>query len=69
MTSILLKDSQTGSSARIDPARGFNCFEFTARVDGREVRVIDADPDFEAGAGRPSGHGIPILFPYPNRIR
>lgn len=69
MASILIKDTETGSTARIDPQRGFNCFEFTADVQGRAVQVLDADPEFEAGAGKPSGHGIPILFPFPNRIR
>jgi len=69
MTVVILQDTQTGSTARIDPQRGFNCYDFTAVVDGRQVRVIDADPNFEQGAGSPSGDGIPILFPYPNRIR
>ncbi len=69
MASLLLKDAATGSTALIAPDRGFNCYDFTANVDGREVSVIDAESGFERGSGKPSGHGIPILFPYPNRIR
>ena len=64
-----LRDSTTGSSARIAPQLGFNCFEFVARVRDWTVKVLDADPAFPTGTLRPSGHGIPILFPFPNRIR
>ncbi|MEX1097252.1 MAG: aldose 1-epimerase [Planctomycetales bacterium] len=69
MNFLALRDPGSGSSARIAVQRGFNCHEFRAVVDGRTIDVIDADPDFSAGAGRPSGHGIPLLFPFPNRIR
>ena len=69
MNIISLRDATTNSSARIAPALGFNCFEFRADVDGEIIDVIDASPDFAAGNERPSGHGIPILFPFPSRIR
>lgn len=57
--------STNGTSARIAVDRGFNCYSF--RVGGHEV--LDAEEGFPRGTGRPSGHGIPILFPFPNRIR
>ena len=69
MQPLLLKDSSTGSTARIAAHLGFNCYEFRAAVAGRVVDVIDAAADFPKGGQRPSGHGIPILFPFPNRIR
>ncbi len=70
MSDILeLKDSGSKSTARIAAGQGFNLFEFHADVDGRIVDVIDAAADFAAGGQRPSGHGIPLLFPFPNRIR
>lgn len=69
MNSIELRDPLSGSTARIAAERGFNCYEFRAAVDRKVIDVIDADPDFPNGAGRPSGHGIPLLFPFPNRIR
>ncbi len=69
MQSLLLKDSSTGSTARIATHLGFNCHEFHAAVDNQVIDVIDAAPDFAEGKQRPSGHGIPILFPFPNRIR
>jgi len=69
MPVIELKDPSTGTSAKILPELGFNCFEFLAQVDDVSASVIDAAPDFAEGKQSPSGHGIPILFPYPNRIR
>ncbi len=69
MAVITLTDSTTGSTARIAPEFGFNCFEFIARVRDWSVNVLDSDPAFPNESLRPSGHGIPILFPFPNRIR
>ena len=69
MTVITITDHLSGSTARIAPELGFNCFEFRAVVGGKVVDVLDAVPDFERGGQRPSGSGIPILFPFPNRIR
>lgn len=69
MEPILLTDPATGSTARIAPHIGFNCYELQVLVSGTSINVIDADPQFPAGQARPSGHGIPLLFPFPNRIR
>ena len=69
MAVITNRDSQSGSTARIAPELGFNCFEFRAVVGDQTVDVLDAVPGFEAGGQRASGSGIPILFPFPNRIR
>lgn len=69
MELITLTDPRTGSTARIAPHLGFNCFEFIARVHDWSISVLDAAPEFESGTQRPSGHGIPLLFPFPNRIR
>jgi aldose 1-epimerase len=66
MTGIVeIFDSGGGAVARIAVDRGFNCFSFA--VDDHEL--LDSVPGFAQGEGRPSGHGIPILFPFPNRIR
>ncbi len=69
MDVLVLTDIRTGSTARILPELGFNCFEFRTNVAGQVVDVIDASPQFASGNDRPSGHGIPLLFPFPNRIR
>jgi len=69
MDVLVLTDIRTGSTARILPELGFNCFEFRTTVAGQSVEVIDSTPQFASGGERPSGHGIPLLFPFPNRIR
>jgi aldose 1-epimerase len=68
MTTVTIQDP-SGSTASICVSRGFNLFDFQANVDGTLVSVIDSEPGFETGQGRVSGNGIPILFPFPNRIR
>lgn len=69
MSVITITDHLSGSTARIAPDLGFNCFEFHAVVDDQRLDVLDAMPDFEKGHQKASGSGIPILFPFPNRIR
>lgn len=69
MPIVTLTDPQTGAEAKILSDFGFNCYSFTAVVNGKPVDVLDAVPGFETGTQRPSGSGIPILFPFPNRIR
>lgn len=69
MSVVTLRDSLSGSSAQVSVDRGFNCFAFQAVVADQIVDVLDTEAGFEAGVGRPSGNGIPLLFPYPNRIK
>ena len=69
MPIITIRDAQSGAEARIFSEMGFNCFEFRAPVAGRMVEVLDAEPDFTGGNSPPSRSGIPLLFPFPNRIR
>ena len=68
MTVITIQDRLSGSTARIAPELGFNCFEFRGVVGDQTVEVLDAVSGFESGLQRASGSGIPILFPFPNRI-
>ena len=65
----MIPDPHTGAEAQVLAELGFNCLSFRAPVDGQLVEVLDAEPDFASKGGRPSGNGIPILFPFPNRIR
>jgi aldose 1-epimerase len=69
MNAITITDHLSGSTARILPELGFNCFEFRAVVNGHQVDVLDSLPGFENGNVKPSSSGVPILFPFPNRIR
>jgi len=69
MDTLQLKCPNSKSLAEIAPQFGLNCFQFQADVAGRLVDVLSTDPDVAVLADSPCGHGIPILFPFPNRIR
>jgi len=58
-----------GSQATIAVGFGFNCYEFIAQAKGQAIDVLWSDPDFESGNARPSSSGIPLLFPFPGRLR
>lgn len=67
--SIIEISNEQGSLARIALDRGFNCFYFRAVTSsGQSVDVLSAADGFDAGGHPPSRSGIPLLFPYPNRI-
>lgn len=67
-TVYVLADTQTGEEARILPSVGNNCFSYKIQKGNDKVELLWATPDPETLQGRPSGYGIPILFPWPNRI-
>jgi aldose 1-epimerase len=65
---VTLTDAATGSTATVLVGFGFNCYRFIANV-GEPVDVLWSAPGFENGTERPSHSGIPLLFPYPGRLR
>lgn len=69
MTIIELAEPESGCTARIAVDRGCNCFDLQIPVRGERISVLSALPGFETGAAKASSSGIPILFPFPNRIR
>lgn len=69
MTPITITDAATDSRAMILPELGFNCYSFQTTVLGERIEALDILPEFLAGNSRPTRNGIPILFPFPNRIR
>jgi len=69
LTNIRLHHASSGATAQILPEFGFNCFSWRPVVDGQSCDALWAVPDFAAGTGKPSHSGIPILFPFPGRIR
>ncbi len=69
MQIVVLTDSVTGSSAQIAVNLGFNCFDFKAQVNDQKIDVLYAAEGFAEGGQALSHSGIPLLFPYPNRIR
>lgn len=67
-TIVTLCDADTGCTAQIAANLGFNCFRFAVMHAKRPVEVLYAHPEFASGSQRPSGSGIPIMFPFPGRI-
>jgi aldose 1-epimerase len=65
---IHVLDDGAGGKAELWPALGFNCFHWQAVKNGRSLDLLYCDPGLFAD-GRPTRSGIPILFPFPNRIR
>ena len=66
---ISLHDPASGATARVLAGFGFNCFEFQVQHHGRPVDILWSADGFERGGERPSGSGIPLLFPFPGRIK
>jgi aldose 1-epimerase len=54
--------------AEVWPALGFNCIRWQVRRGDETLDLLYDDPDL-FGDGRPTRSGIPVLFPFPNRIR
>jgi aldose 1-epimerase len=69
VASVTLYDSSAQSRADILVGLGLNCYRFTTRVGDTPVDVLWAAEGFESGTHRPSGSGIPVLFPFPGRIQ
>jgi len=69
MTPIVLTNSQSGAKARILAEVGFNLFQLQVPVGSRTIEVLDATDDFATTGQSPNHNGIPLLFPFPNRIR
>ncbi len=61
-------DPESGSRARVLVSLGFNCFSWRPMLEDGPREMIWADTGFESGDKRPSGSGIPLLFPFPGRI-
>lgn len=66
---IVLRDLTARSEATLLPGLGFACVAF--RVEGQDGAwpVLSEPPDDDTLLHRTTRYGIPILFPWPNRIR
>jgi aldose 1-epimerase len=67
-TVYTLRDDSTGALASVLPSYGFNMFDVRLPVDGQAHRVVVASDDFADNPTSPGRNGIPVLFPFPNRI-
>ena len=65
---VELHDEQSGAAARVLVSQGFNLFQWSIPDGNRLREVLWAEDGFETGEKRPSGSGIPLMFPFPGRI-
>ena len=68
MTTVSIQHPGSNTHASVASSIGFNCFEFTTEVDGQTINVLEGDLSILESGGV-SLRGIPILCPFPNRIR
>ncbi|HET6883706.1 MAG TPA: aldose 1-epimerase [Pirellulales bacterium] len=66
---VTLTDSATGATALVLSGYGFNCYSFRPVVGGEAIEVLWSEPEFATGQAKASHSGIPILFPFPGRLR
>jgi aldose 1-epimerase len=65
---VYVLEDDTGGRAEVWPALGFNCYRWQVQRGGQSLELLYQDPNL-FNNGRPTRSGIPVLFPFPNRIR
>jgi aldose 1-epimerase len=65
---VSIIDPASGAEARILVSLGFNCFSWRPMLEGGPREMLWSHPEFASGNERPSGSGVPLLFPFPGRI-
>lgn len=69
MPPMTLENPRTGATAAILPEAGFTCYSLELPAGAQKIQVLDYGPQFPATGLHPTRNGIPLLFPFPNRIR
>ncbi|MCC9608993.1 aldose 1-epimerase [Blastopirellula sp. JC732] len=64
-----IRDAESGASAKIAVGYGCNCFSFTVPSGEQSLEILWAEAGFESGKLRASSSGIPVLFPFPGRLK
>ncbi|MGD9634451.1 MAG: aldose 1-epimerase [Pirellulales bacterium] len=65
---ITITDAASGAAAKVLVSLGFNCFSWQPQLSDGPREMLWAHAEFAGGNERPSGSGIPLLFPFPGRI-
>src|SRR4051794_38419767 len=66
---VVLSDLEAETQAQLVPGLGFACIAFRVMVGDEAWAVLAEPPDEQALLNRTTRYGIPILFPWPNRVR
>ena len=69
LDNVILHDASSGATAEIMVGMGCNCHRLQLMCAGQPVEVLWSVPDFATQGGHPCSSGIPLLFPFPGRIR
>lgn len=69
MPPLILTNPDSGATAQILPEAGFTCYSLKIPVGAQIVDVLDSESNFAETGERPTRNGIPLLFPFPNRVR
>jgi aldose 1-epimerase len=67
-TVYILEDAAGANRALVWPAFGFNCCSWQTTRGAKQLDLLYADPQL-FNDSKPTRSGIPVLFPFPNRIR
>lgn len=65
---VTIADPASGAEATILVSLGLNCFSWRPVLEDGPREMLWSHPDFASGNERPSGSGVPLLFPFPGRI-
>ncbi len=65
---VSLVNETTGARVALLPEVGFNLFDLRLPAGGAVRSVVASQPEWPEDASHPTKNGIPILFPFPNRI-
>lgn len=66
---VVLHDGATGATATLVPTLGFACIGMRVDTPTGPWAVLSEPPNDASLLERPSRYGVPIMYPYPNRIR
>jgi aldose 1-epimerase len=66
--SLSITDAASGSTARVLPQLGFNCYQWQVVTPSETRDMLWYDPALLEGTAKPTRSGIPLLFPFPGRI-
>lgn len=64
-----LRDHHSGAEAMIVPGIGANCVTWSVQHAEQKIEILETPPDPEALRTRRFKAGIPILWPFPGRVR
>lgn len=66
---VVLSDTEADTQAILAPGFGFPCIGFRVTLEDGIWNVVAEPPDAESFQTRVGRYGVPIMFPWPNRMR